>query len=100
MNNLFENIAARFRYGERLEPSRDWFVLLTLSIFALALCAVWSISLFGHVARGGTLTRNSTSTPSVFSEASLDAVQEAFAKRQAEAEEYITGAHTFIDPSK
>ncbi len=96
----FNRAQFQFNYGERLQPARDWFILLVLTALVFSLSAVWSIWLFGRVANGDLLTTATTTTPSVFSKESLDAVQEVFTEREAEETKYATGEYSFIDPMK
>ncbi len=100
MKTFFDRVKLWFSYGERLQPARDWFILLVLSALILALSAVWSIWLFGRVANGDMLTKATTPTPTVFNKESLEAVQEVFAEREEKETKYATGEYSFIDPSK
>ena len=88
------------RYGEHLNPTRDWLALLTLSAIVLAGIIVWNVRAFDIVANGGVIGTSATSTPPVFSQASLDSIHVIFANRAAEEAKYETGDYRFADPSQ
>lgn len=100
MKNITTHLTNLFRYGERIEPTRDWFVLLALFGMLFVVSAVWNAWLFNRVASGGTLSAAATSTPTTFSKASLDVVERLFEERAAEELKYTSGEYSFTDPSK
>lgn len=89
----------RLRSGARLDPTRDWLVLLTLSTIAFVGIVVWNVWAFDTVARGGTLGAPAVGTSEVFSRASLDSIRTVFAERASEEAKYVTGVYRFTDPS-
>jgi len=98
--NFIGSFLDRFRYGERLNPVRDWFVLLALSLMALACIIVWNVWAFGTIAQGGIIGSAATSSPPVFNSSSLDAINAIFSNRAVEEMKYETGVYRFADPSQ
>jgi hypothetical protein len=88
-----------FRYGDRMRPVRDWFVLLAISIMTLGVAVVWNAWLFDDVASGGTLLDAATSTPAAFSKSSLQSVEQIFQERAAEDATFASTTSNFTDPS-
>jgi len=97
MNNSFFK---HFRYGENINPVRDWLIMLTFSVIVLAGIIVWNIWAFDTVAKGGVIGTTATSTPAVFSQSSLNTINAIFANRAAEKAKYETGTYRFADPSQ
>jgi hypothetical protein len=84
-----------FRYGDRLHPARDWFILLGLAALVLIASFTWHALLFVHVTNGeaiGTATSTASLNPT-----SIDSVTTLFEKR-AQAETMYKNGH-FVDPS-
>lgn len=99
--NAFISYLKRFCYGAHLDPARDWLVLLTLSAIAFAGLVVWNVRAFDTVVNGGSIGAVATSTPpSIFNQASFDAIQVIFSDRAAEKAKYETSAYRFADPSQ
>lgn len=100
--NIFSFVGShmqRLRYGARLDPVRDWMILLVLSLVMLIGIVAWNIWAFNTVAQGGTIGAPAAGAPMVFSRASLDAINAIFTNRAAEETKYATGVYTFADPS-
>ena len=97
---ILASLLARLRLFSRLDPARDWIVLLIISMMALVCIVVWNVWAFDTVSRGGTLGTPATSTPLLFDRSSLDAVHAIFVNRAAEEEKYISGGYSFTDPSQ
>lgn len=100
--HIFDSIGLflrRLRSGARLDPIRDWLVLLTLSMMAFVGIIVWNVWAFDTIARGGTLGAPVAGTSEVFSRASLDSIRAIFAERASEEAKYVTGVYRFADPS-
>jgi len=100
LNAYLRLFLSRFAYGSRPNPARDWLVLLILSALALALIAIWNLWAFETVVNGGTLGNAATSTPPVFSQTSLDTIQNLFTSRAEEDAKYTNGIYRFSDPSQ
>ncbi len=98
-NSFLQKLQRGFHYGERIHPVRDWLALLTVFFIVLAVSAVWNAWLFDQVASGGTLGAAATSTPEVFSKASLQNVEQIFADRALLDAKYTASSTTFTDPS-
>ena len=88
------------RYGARINPVRDWLMLLSFSAIILAGIIVWNIWVFDTVANGGVLGAPAASTSSLFSNSSIDTIRTIFADRAVEEAKYKTGTYHFIDPSQ
>ena len=100
LSNLIPSLKAQTRGGARKDPTRDWFILLTLALFAFVCIVVWNIWAFDTVARGGTIGTRATSTPAAFNRSSIDAVRAVFEMRAVEEAKYMTGVYRFADPSQ
>ena len=98
--SLAGSLVRRLRYGAGIDPVRDWIILLTLSLIALASIVAWNVWAFDTAVRGGVMGPSATSTPLVFNRASLDAVRSIFESRAAEEMKYKTGIYAFSDPSQ
>ena len=94
------SLLKRLRYGSHINPTRDWLTLVTLAAIVLAGIVVWNAWAFDTVVSGGVIGTPATSTPPVFSQASLDTIHTIFANRAAEEEKYTTGTYRFADPSQ
>ncbi|OGG93896.1 hypothetical protein A3G63_02275 [Candidatus Kaiserbacteria bacterium RIFCSPLOWO2_12_FULL_52_8] len=91
----------RLHQSGRSDPSRGWFILLSLSGIALVGIIVWNILAFETVARGGTIGAPTDKTSfSVLDHAQLDSVRMLLVKRAAEEAKYVTGEYHFTDPSQ
>ena len=97
MNNSFFK---HFRYGENINPVRDWLIMLTFSVIVLAGIIVWNVWAFDTVAKGGVIGTTATSTPTVFSQSSLNTINTIFTNRATEKTKYETGTYRFADPSQ
>jgi hypothetical protein len=83
------------QYGERLNPARDWLVLVSISAVLLLMSLAWNAWLFNRVTNGAAIG-TATSTPTL-NPAAIDSVNELFQKRATIETEY-KNAH-FVDPS-
>jgi hypothetical protein len=97
---LATRFAERFHAFLRPDPTRDWFTLLVTSLILLASVIVWNVWMFDTVSAGGIIGEAATSTPPIFSQASLDAVHAVFADRAAEEAKYAKGIYRYADPSQ
>ncbi len=99
-SQLISGILARLRYGERPDPQRDWFVLITLAAILLAGVIGWNAWAFDTVAAGGVIGAATVAPPQAFNQSSLEAIQKIFTDRKIEEEKYTTGVYRFVDPSQ
>jgi hypothetical protein len=97
---VIKSLLKRLHYGARLDPVRDWLLLITVSAIVLAGIIVWNVWAFGTVASGGVIGTPATSTPELFNQSSLDTIHTIFANRETEEEKYKTGTYSFSDPSQ
>ena len=88
------------RYGTRPNPTRDWLVLLTISIMILAGIIIWNMWAFSTVVSGGVIGNSVTNTPQILNQSSFDTIRIIFKNREAEKEKYETGVYNFVDPSQ
>ena len=89
----------RLRPGERIDPARDWMLLLILSTIILAGGIVWNAWAFDTVANGGVLGSPAPKPQPVFKRSSLDSINSIFSARAAEEAKYETGTYRYADPS-
>ena len=87
-------------YGKRLEPSRDWIVLLATTALLLFVSVAWNLWLFNHVAGGAVLGAPASPATTALDEAAIKELGEIFAERAREATSYRNGTYRFIDPSR
>ncbi len=85
-------------YGPKIHPTRDWLVLLFLSLVLLAVGAVWNVWLFSQLQEGKSLGEVPVSTTTKVSN-SLQGVQRVFQQRANEENLYQQQYH-FLDPSR
>ena len=100
ISSITNSILKHVRYGERLNPVRDWFVLLILSAIALTGIIIWNMLAFDTIASRGVMGTSVASTTPLFNQASLDTIQNVFADRKSEEEKYENGVYRFADPSQ
>ena len=98
--NSFSAFFRRLRSGVRQDPVRDWLMILTLSLIALAGIIVWNVWAFGTVANGGAIGSSSTSATPVFDRTILDNIHTIVTNRAAEEAKYVTGPYRYADPSQ
>lgn len=97
--NLFNSISKRIRSLSRVDPERDWIVLLILSFITFLLVVVWNVWAFDTVAGGGVIGSSVAGRPAIFSQASLDVIHTIFDNRAAEEAKYVSGVYRYADPS-
>ncbi len=96
VTQLFRRFSRFLAYGDRINPVRDWFALLTISGILLCISVGWNIWLFSRVTSGETIG-TATSTPAE-TNLKLDSVQALFETRSAERSRYVS-TYRFVDPS-
>jgi hypothetical protein len=87
-------------YGLRLNPVRDWNVLMTLVLTTLLIIVGWNAWLFKQVAGGASFGSVASAGVTPLNQTKLDALAEVFTSRASEQLKYKDGTHHFIDPSK
>lgn len=87
-------------YGARLDPARDWIILLVLSGVALVGIVAWNVWAFHTVAQGGALGTVKFEPPPVVSQSSLDTIRTILDARAVEEKKYKTGTYLFTSPSQ
>jgi hypothetical protein len=87
----------KFSYGDRIHPTRDWFIMLTVSLGILVVGALWHLFIFTELANGKNLGAPQTaSTTEAVNPVS--SIQQLFQKR-ATGEGNYQNTYTFVDPS-
>ncbi len=99
ISKIKNSFIKHFHYGE-INPMRDWLVLITLFIIALAGVVVWDIWSFGVVTNGGTIGGTKTVSTQTLDQSSLNKINIIFSSRAAEENKYKTGVYRYADPSQ
>ena len=99
MSNPLTFLSKRAHSLLRLDPERDWLMLLISSALILTVIVVWNAWAFDTVAGGGVIGSSVPSSPPVFSRASLDTVHTIFEKRAVEESNYTSDVYHYVDPS-
>lgn len=100
MKKFFNLFSKRDEASARLDPERDWIVMLLVSAIVLAGIVGWNVWAFDTVVNGGVIGSVATSTAPVFNQSSIDAIHTIFANRTAEEEKYASSTYSFTDPSR
>ena len=87
-----------WKYGDRLRPVRDWFIILAVVGAIFLISIIWNSWLFLSVIGGDTIGSASPPPPSL-STGSVESVYEVFEARAEEAQKYRT-EYRFVDPSR
>ncbi|HRH55348.1 MAG TPA: hypothetical protein PK609_00585 [Candidatus Paceibacterota bacterium] len=87
----------RLSYGDRLHPSRDWFVLLATATVLIALSVAWNFWLLKSVEEGGTIGQEEA--PERFDAAPIESIRSIFETRKNEELKYRQ-EYRFVDPSR
>ncbi len=96
----FKTYLKRIRSGVRLDPMRDWLVLVALSAMALAGIIVWNVWAFDTVADDGVIGGQTPSSSQFFNQSPIDRIHTIFTNRAEEELKYQTGVYRFNDPSQ
>ncbi len=101
MINNPHNAPAHFFRG-RLNPTRDWFVLLTLAGLGLLAILAWSVWTFQMALNREDTTAVTQRPPasSVVDQSLLEKTRTLIRDRATEETKYETGAYRFTDPSQ
>lgn len=99
-SKYFKFFSKRTKSLFRLDPARDWFVLLVLSLLLLSVIIVWNAWAFDTVAGGGVIDTPSSNAAPLFSQSSLDTIHTIFANRAIEDAKYTSSSYHFTDPSQ
>lgn len=98
--NTLTTFFKQLRAGTQLDPERDWFMFITLSLIAFAVIVVWNISTFDTITSGGVIGTSASNTTSSLDSSSLNTIRTIFINRAAEEMKYQTGTYRFSDPSQ
>ncbi|HEY0979297.1 MAG TPA: hypothetical protein VGE23_00420 [Candidatus Paceibacterota bacterium] len=92
-----KNLLARFSYGTRIHPTRDWFLLLSLATALIVASVAWNLWLLKSVERGGVI--GSEQAPATFDAAPIESARAVFEARRGEELRYRQ-EYRFVDPSR
>lgn len=98
--NLIASAKKRLHSGVRVDPARDWFVLVAVSTVALAGIITWNNGTFGSPVGREAAETPITGEPAEFSLSSLSTIHAIFSNRASEETKYMTGKYRFTDPSQ
>ncbi len=84
----------------RLNPLRDWAILVIVTLLLLAASLWWNIRLFYNVQRGAIIGGETETTATSVDQSKLNELIKIFSTRAEEAIKYENGTYRFIDPSK
>lgn len=91
-----QNLLKIFKYGDRISPVRDWFILVSVSALILAGSILFNLWLFAKITAGEAIgTATSTPTPII---TPISTVQTLFDNRAEVREKYIREFRP-VDPS-
>lgn len=99
MNSSPDSFLKYFQRTARLDPERDWLMLIMLGTTVLFGVIMWNVWAFNIVAEGGVIGKTTTSTAPTFNQASLDTLRSVFVNRAAEEGKYLNNGYTYVDPS-
>lgn len=94
--DIIKKVFSSFKYGERIAPVRDWFVVIGVLALFLAGSILWNLWLFAKVTGGeviGTATPQPTQIATPFA-----SIQSIFDARQQVRDKYIQ-EYRLVDPS-
>ncbi len=79
-----------------MQPARDWFIMLTLSLIALVVSVLWNVFFFTS-ALNDQAAPASDASPTTGGRSALPALEELFDARAADAIRFENAS--FVDPS-
>ena len=100
LTDYSKKFAAYLRYGDKLNPLRDWLILLGISAVLMIGIIAWNVWAFSTVVSGGTISKTMSTPIAPVNLSSLESIQKIFTARKEWQDMYLTGAHHFVDPSK
>jgi len=89
--------ARKIRYGDRLRPQRDWYLIVVVATVLLIVSAGWSYWVFHETSLAESNAKNSADAS--INTSVIDTVRTVFDKRAAERAHYQTD-YRFVDPSR
>lgn len=91
----------RTELAARVDPARDWLLVLIVAFGILLTIVGWSVWNFNILLRDGIAPdASAVSTEPAFNKTSVEAVRIIFADRAAEEAKYVSGVYSFADPSQ
>lgn len=101
MNPSFlSSLVKRLRAVAHPDASRDWLILVALSLIVLACIVVWNVWAFDTVAKGGSIGAAAPKGLTPFNHESLGTINRIFESREEEEAKYRTGVYGYPDPSQ
>lgn len=99
MPNPLNLLWNKIKPSNRLDPERDWIVLLIVSIIVLTGIVVWNAWAFDTIAKGKILGPTASTTVTTFKQSSFGEIHTIFEERVKEEVNYTSGVYQYIDPS-
>jgi len=97
LSDIEKRALSTFSYGERLNPARDWFMLLVVAAILLLASAAMNVLIYE-----GVKDVASSSAPAAVSgvdASAINTVESVFKARDAQMQNYEK-VYEFVDPSK
>lgn len=91
-----KTVGKKLSYGDRIQPQRDWFIVLSLATFLIVLSIGWNLWLLRSVEQGRTIGNEQVST--AFDAKPIESVRAVFEARRLEELKYRQ-QYRFVDPS-
>ncbi|MCX6790553.1 MAG: hypothetical protein NTV60_03470 [Candidatus Kaiserbacteria bacterium] len=99
MPNPLTPLLKQMKFLNRLDPERDWILLLIISVILLTSIVVWNAWTFDMIAKGGVIGSSATSTAPTLEQTSFEDIHAVFDKRAIEESNYTSGVYQYVDPS-
>ena len=88
-----------FRSTLRLDPVRDWLVLIGLAGVIFLAVIVWNLWLFSQISVNRSSTTENPAARTLVAQDSFDTISALFLMRSTEAAKYENGIYHYEDPS-
>lgn len=89
----------RLSYGERLQPHRDWLLVLSLSLLALVISGMWNIWYFLSITQQELLQEVQEENQGILDRSVLEEERATLMEHAQEAERYRQ-EYRFNDPAR
>ncbi len=96
--NVLDSAKKKFAYGERIRPTRDWFILLALTAVLLIAGVFWNVYLFTQFETVKAPASDVHAPALQNLQTSVQEVQRIFQTRATEENNYQQ-TYQFVDPS-
>jgi hypothetical protein len=96
LNDIEQKTIARISYGERIRPTRDWLLLLSIAALLFIASAAWNAWFYYRVLEGPVSSAEPAPT---LDTAAVTNAKKVLDARAAEETRYEQG-YSFVDPAK